>query len=160
MAITIKIAEYKAASSPEILQTFGLGSCVAVTLYDPVAKIGGLSHFMLPTSKGRTKAIRKPGKFVDLALKLLIEEMQALGAVATRLEAKLIGGASMFKNITDPNTIAMGQRNIEAARNILASFNIKIVAEDVGEDYGRSVYFYIENGIVNIRSVHAGDNQI
>lgn len=160
MAVTVKIAEYKAVKNPEILKTYGLGSCVAVILYDPIKKVGGLSHFMLPSSKAWNSKRKKPGKFVDTSVKNLLLEMEKLGASKHRITAKLVGGASMFKNLIEPDTLSMGQRNIEAAKKTLNEHKIKILSEDVGEDYGRSVSFDTETGDVLIHSIYAKEKKI
>ncbi len=151
MAITVKISDIQVAKSPEILVTYGLGSCVALMLYDPILKVGGMSHFMLPNSK--TMRSKKPEAFADTALVLLEEKLRALGADLSHFQAKLVGGASMFTQIIpDPNQ-TMGARNIKSAQHLLSEQKIPIIAEDVGGSFGRSVFFHLETGDVRIRYV-------
>ncbi len=155
--IKIGIAELKIASTPNILATYGLGSCVAVCLYDARSKIGGLSHFMLPDSTC-ARNTENLAKFGDSAIHLLCEKMVKAGAVQRRLKAKLVGGASMFKFLS--KTINMGLRNIEIAHKELEALNIPIIAEAVGGNYGRSVKFYTDTGIVYVHSLNKGDKTI
>ena len=155
--IKVGIAELKIASFPDILATYGLGSCVAVCLYDAKSKIGGLSHFMLPDSTC-TRNLDNLAKFGDSAICLLCEKMVKAGAVRRHLKAKLVGGASMFKFLS--KTINMGLRNIEIAHKELEALNIPIIAEAVGGNYGRSVKFYTDTGIVYVHSLNKGDKTI
>jgi chemotaxis protein CheD len=150
---TVGIAQYKVAFSPRILSVIGLGSCVGVCLYDPIAKIGGLSHIMLPDSSISKSKEFKPGKFADTAIAVTLDEMIELGALKSRISAKIVGGATMFRNngVTDP-IFEIGIRNVEAAKKTLKNEGIKIVAEDIGGDYGRSIDFFTKNGKVLVRS--------
>lgn len=158
--IKVGIADLKVAVTPNILTTFGLGSCIAVALYDPVKKIGGLSHFMLPdTSFSRNTS--NPAKFATLAIDILIDKMVESGASKGRLTAKLVGGSSMFSSISNVNSsMNMGEKNYQAAKEILSKKGIKILAEEVGGNYGRSLDFFTENGTVLVKSVMMGEKEI
>lgn len=149
-AIKVGIGDYKVANSPHSLITVALGSCVGIALYDPVSKVGGLSHIMLPDSTA-FRGEKKVEKFADLAIPSLVEEMLKIGA-SSKLEAKIAGGASMFKL---KNTIAkeqIGQRNIAAVKKVLAEMQIPIVGEHTGEDYGRTMWLDLEDLTVRIRT--------
>jgi chemotaxis protein CheD len=134
----------------KILQTF-VGSCVAICLYDPVAKIAGMAHVMLPKNN-TTEPIPKPeGKFVDVAIKVLLERLSSSGAQQSRLKAKMAGGASVFQNEGNKNVFNIGTRNVDAIRTALAEKKIPILSEDVGEKGGRWVIFDVASGTMTIK---------
>ncbi|MFP4660980.1 MAG: chemotaxis protein CheD [Halanaerobiales bacterium] len=149
--IRVRMAEYSVARSPEVLITIGLGSCIGVALYDRTRKIGGLVHIMLPENRKGMK----PAKYADTGIPFLIEKMVEAGAYRRNLKAKIAGGAHMFSSAGDLN-IQVGKRNIEAVYRILEELNIEIIGEDLGEDYGRTMEFYTEDGNVIIRSYKKG----
>ena len=152
--IRVKVADYAVASIGTIV-TIGLGSCVAIMLYDPVAKVGGLAHVLLPSeSMSRDKS--NPAKFPSTAVPLLINAMRPLGAARERLHAKIVGGASMFGSLLPAGGINIGERNVAAVREALAVEKLRIVAEDTGSDYGRSVFLHLSDGRVEVRSLKKG----
>ena len=134
--------------------TLGLGSCVAIMLYDAQIKAGAMAHILLPSTSLAHDATN-PAKFPATAVPLLIDRLKKLGADPRRLVAKLAGGASMFSQLTSPGTIQMGERNVVAARSALRTAEISIVREAVGGDRGRTVRFHVTDGHVEIRSVGA-----
>ncbi|HHV83555.1 chemotaxis protein CheD [Tepidanaerobacter syntrophicus] len=150
------MAEYKAAKSPYSLITLGLGSCVGVTLYDNLTKVGGLAHVMLPDSTLSGKKDYNPGKFADTAIDVLIEEMLRLGASKNRMVSKIAGGAQMFQIKSENNIMQIGKRNVEAVRNKLNQLNIRIIAEDVEGNYGRTIEFFCEDGRLAVRTIGHG----
>jgi chemotaxis protein CheD len=152
--VRVHVAELVAASSGTLV-TIGLGSCVAIALYDAQARVAGLAHVLLP-SEALSRDRSNPAKFPRTAVPLLIDEMQRLGAKADRLRAKIIGGASMFGNLIPNGGINIGERNIVAVRAALAELGVPIIAEDVGSDYGRSVYLHADDGRVEVRSLRKG----
>lgn len=150
--IRVGMAEgYVTANPSSVLAALGLGSCVAVMLYDPVRRVAGMAHVMLPTSpdgRGGTT----PYKFADTAIPRLVEEMVKAGAKPSQLVAKLAGGASMFQTAAD-SPLNIGQRNIQAVEEELKRLNIRVVATRIGGNVGRSVYFYPATGIARVRSI-------
>lgn len=150
----MKVADWAAERGDGVLVTLGLGSCVAIMLYDPQAKIGAMAHVLLP-STSLARDITNRAKFPETAVPLLIERLKALGADPRRLVAKLAGGARMFGQLVTPGTIQMGDRNILASRNALRAATIPIIREAVGGERGRTVRFHIKDGRVEIRSVGA-----
>ena len=152
--IRVHVADFAVATSGTI-STIGLGSCVAIILHDPVAKVGGLAHVLLPTeSMSRDRS--NPAKFPATVLPILVGKMTTLGAIEQRMRAKIVGGASMFSNLIPAGGINIGERNVIAVREVLAVAKIPIVAEDTGSDYGRSVYLNVANGAVEVRSLRKG----
>lgn len=154
--IRVKVAECAVGRDEQTLITIGLGSCVAIVLYDSVTRIGGLAHTLLP-DESMARDRTNPAKFPASAVTLLLAEMTRLGADATRVRAKLVGGASMFANLLPKGGINIGDRNIAAARQALERNRIRIVAEDVGSDHGRSVHFHLDDGRVEVRSLKKGN---
>lgn len=149
----VKMAELSIGRSPDILVTIGLGSCIGVAIYDRRRKIGGLVHIMLPENKKNTR----PAKYADTGIPHLIDNMIESGASRRNLAAKIVGGARMFEVAEENSSMNIGQRNIEAVRDILQQENITLKGEDVGENYGRSMRFFTENGEVLITSHQKDD---
>lgn len=150
--IQVGIADYKIARNPGRLITLGLGSCVGVSLFDPVVKVGGLLHVMLPDST-QFNNVSKPAKFADLGIPLIIKDMQSMGALLKRLQAKLVGGAQMFSGLDDKMTLNIGLRNTEKSREMLKSLGIPILAEEVGGNRGRTMILDTCSGEVIIRTL-------
>jgi chemotaxis protein CheD len=150
--VPVLIGEAKVAGPGNVLFTIGLGSCVAITLFDPEVRVGGLAHAMLPDpANGRrnTPATR----FASTAVPTLLEMMTAAGATPARVHARLAGGASMFEALLNEKGRRLGMRNVEAAREALARAGIDLGGEDVGGSHGRSVYLRTVDGVVTITSV-------
>lgn len=132
------------------LQTF-VGSCVAVCVYDDVAKIAGMAHVMLPKNNTFDPVPKPEGKFADVALKVLIERLTSSGANPIRLKAKMAGGANVFRNESKQNMFNIGLRNIEAIRSALKEKKIPLLSEDVGSKNGRWVTFDVSSNQMTIR---------
>lgn len=151
--IKVGMADLNICFSPDGLTTLGLGSCVGIALRDPVLKMGGLAHVMLPDSTAiRSSAANLP-KFADTGIEELIRRMEAKGAKRSRMTAKLAGGAQMFSFDNKSELVRIGERNVEASKKKLAELKIPILAEDTGKTYGRTVIFYPETGEYVIRAV-------
>jgi chemotaxis protein CheD len=156
----VPIAELELVRAPATLAALGLGSCVAVILHDPVASVGGLAHVLLPSpSVGRAR-IDSPGRFAPSAVARLVEGMIALGGTHPRLTARLVGGASMFSGLQPPGTIQMGERNVLAAREALHRHRVRLIGEEVGGEYGRSVTFDVASGRVLVSSYQHGEIEL
>ncbi|HEY4307753.1 MAG TPA: chemotaxis protein CheD [Gemmatimonadaceae bacterium] len=152
--IRVKVADYAVAAGGTI-STIGLGSCVAIVLYDAATQIGGLAHVLLPNPQ-MARDRSNPAKFPSTAVPLLLAEMHHLGARAERVTAKIVGGASMFGNLIPSGGINIGERNVAAVRDVLEEARIPIIGEDTGSDYGRSVFLYVLSGRVEVRSLRKG----
>ena len=158
--IKVGMADLKTCKAPDGVITLGLGSCVGIALRDPVTGIGGLAHVMLPDSTAIHNGSSNIPKFADTGITQLVKEMVALGAVQSRLVAKLAGGATMFQFATKSDMMQIGQRNVEASKKKLAELNIPILAEDTGANYGRTVTFFPETGDFIIRAVGKSETTI
>ncbi|MBQ7065672.1 MAG: chemotaxis protein CheD [Lachnospiraceae bacterium] len=150
--IKVGMADLKVCKSPDSITTLGLGSCVGIALRDPVTKVGGLAHIMLPDSTQIRNNSNIP-KFADTGIEELVKQMTAQGANSTRLVAKIAGGAQMFAFSGRNELVRVGDRNVEATRKKLAELKIPILAEDTGLNYGRTVVFFPENGDFLIKAV-------
>jgi len=129
--IKVGIADLKVARRQGLLITYALGSCIGVALYDPVIKLGGLLHIMLPSAE-------------------MLRKMQIFGGMKSRYICKIAGGAKMFEMQGSLGNI--GQRNIESVQNTMRREGIRIVRQDVGANYARTMSVEVETGIVKIRS--------
>lgn len=156
--LTIGIGDLKVCRVPDVLVTYALGSCVGICLLDSTAKVGGLSHIMLPDSTAGVNGASAPMRFADTAIPLLIREMEKLGASRGRLRAKIAGGATMFAIANDKFNI--GDRNVAKVKEMLAKERIPILAEDTGADYGRTLFFYPETGVMEIRAATRGTKML
>lgn len=150
--IKVGMADLKACKCPDSLTTLGLGSCIGVALYDPVTKVSGLLHCMLPDST-QIRNNSNVAKFADTGIDELIRQMTLLGANRTRLVAKMAGGAQMFALSSANDSLRVGERNAQATREKLKQLNIRLLAEDCGLNYGRTVEFYSETGEYVIKAV-------
>ncbi len=157
--IKVGMADYKVGRNPVSLISYGLGSCVGIALYDPVAKIGGLAHIMLPDST-QARSAENPAKFADTALPLMLSDMTRLGAAKFRITAKIAGGAQMFTFANATDIMRVGERNTEAVRAVLKKIDIKLVAEDTGGNYGRTVELKLHAGIYRIKTIDKGEKEL
>ena len=157
--IKVGMADLKVCKSPDGITTLGLGSCVGIAIRDPITKIGGLAHVMLPDST----AIRQNNniyKFADTGIVELVRLMELEGAKRARMVAKIAGGAQMFAFQNKTDLVRVGDRNVEASKKALKTLGIPILAEDTGENFGRTVIFYPETGDYVIRAVGKDERTI
>jgi chemotaxis protein CheD len=151
----VGIADLAVGEGDGTVCTIALGSCVAIVLYDPQTRVGGMAHILLP-APDRGRDGDNPARYPETALPVLVGKMLALGADRAGLTARLVGGASMFANLLPKGAVTIGARNVEASRAALASAGIPVVGEDVGQDHGRSVYLFLADGRVEVRSLARG----
>lgn len=152
----VKVAQHAVGGPEDLLVTLGLGSCVAILLHDPDARVGGMAHVLLP-EPALSRDRSNESKFATTAVPLLVREMARRGARPGRLQARLVGGAAMFQTLMVPGTLNMGERNVRAAREALERAGIPVLSENVGGDYGRSVRFAVGEGRTTVSSVGKPD---
>lgn len=157
--IKVGMADLNVVKEPDKLTTLGLGSCVGISLYDRRAKVAGLAHIMLPSSK-EIKNNSNKAKFADSGIEELIKEMEKLGARKSFLTAKIAGGAQMFNFNSSNNALRIGDRNVEATKEKLKELNISILAEDTGGNFGRTIVFDSKDGSLYIRTIGHGEKTI
>lgn len=140
MRYVVGVGDMKVASgSDHVVVTHGLGSCLGISIFDPVAHVGGILHVMLPTSSvSPEKAKATPCMFVDTGTPLFFKEAYAAGAVKNRLVVKVAGGAALASDKED--FFAIGKRNFVALRKIFWVNGIMIAHEDVGGHICRTMY--------------------
>ncbi len=156
MAETIKIgiADIAVSKAPNVITTLGLGSCIGIAMYDPQTKIGGLVHVMLPDStKIRAGASANAAKFADTGIQQLLDMMLKAGASKARITAKIAGGAKMFAVGGTSDVGNVGDRNAEASRAKLKQLGIRLVGDDCGANYGRTVELHCDDGKYVIKAV-------
>ena len=154
--VTVGISDLNVVRSSDVLVTYALGSCAGICLYDPVTHIAGMSHIMLPSS-GMAHAAGQEYRFADTGIVALVKKMTSMGANPSRLKAKIAGGAQMFACVNNKELGNIGARNVIAVKETLAKLRIPIIAEDTGKDYGRTLYFYAETGLMKVKSAKQGE---
>jgi len=157
--IKVGMADLQSSRHPCIITTLGLGSCVGIALYDSNTKIAGLAHVMLPSSQ-QARNNSNIAKFADTAVVKLVEDMVSLGAVKSRIVAKLAGGAQMFSFSDASEMMRIGARNVAASKEMLQCLHIPILSEDTGGNYGRTIEINSGNGILFIKTIGHGLKEI
>lgn len=152
MEIKVGMADLNICVSPDSITTLGLGSCVGVVLWDPLTKVCGMAHIMLPDSTAITNN-QNIAKFADTGIEELLKRVLIKGAKRERLVSKIAGGAQMFSVNSNSSLLRVGDRNVEAVKRKLFELSIPILAEDTGENFGRTVIFYPETGEYYIRAI-------
>lgn len=150
--IKVGMADLNICKSPDIITTIGLGSCIGLTLYDPVSKIGGMVHYMLPDST-QMRNNSNIAKFADTGIDELLRQVTKAGANRSRLVAKMAGGAKMFEVSGMSNVSNIGERNAIAAKEKLRELKIRLLAEDTGLNYGRTVELHCESGEFYVKAI-------
>ena len=145
--------------APGGLAIYGLGSCVAVFVYDKSSgRVGGMAHVLLPAPLAGSP-LTSPGKFAPTAVAALVDEICQLGGSRQALRAKLVGGAQMFP-FTGRQGPTLGERNVTAVQEALASEGIAIAGMDVGGSAGRSLVARIESGRVRVTSLRQDPREL
>ncbi len=137
----------------DVLVAYGLGSCVAICMYDSVARVGGILHALLPTAVSERQAHSRPTKYVDQGIPLFIHALLDLGAHRRRMVVYLCGGADMLTSTGFENSLNIGRRNIQAATSVLRAQGLRIHARATGGDVGRTLRLYMETGHVTIKTM-------
>ena len=152
--VKVGMADLNICKAPDGITTLGLGSCVGVALREPGKPWGGLAHVMLPDSTSITNGgpVNVP-KFADTGVQELVNQMVSKGCSKAELVAKIAGGAQMFAFQSNDKMMRVGERNVEAVKKKLKELGIRLIAEDTGANYGRTVIFYPETGDFVIRAV-------
>lgn len=159
MKIVVGISDMKVSNKPDdVLITYSLGSCIGVVIWDPVAKAGGMLHYMLPDSSlDKEKAQAKPFMFADSGIPLLFKETYKYGALKNRLIVKVVGGSQIMDNAGIFN---IGKRNHAVLRKMFWKNNIIIAKEDVGGTGNRTVSLEIGTGITRLKVSGRGEFEL
>jgi chemotaxis protein CheD len=154
----VSIGEIVVSREPtDILVAFGLGSCVVVCLYDPLKRIGGMLHALLPTAPNEGKARSNPTRFVQQGVPILLDDLLKQGAIRFRMRAVLCGGARMMSSPVFDGRFNVGEKNVRVAESVLQSLNIPIWARATGGNQGRTIKFCLANGQVTVRTMRDGE---
>lgn len=158
--VAVGIGElYVTRDTTLVLATYGLGSCVGVSVYDPIVRAGGLAHIMLPSSK-ESSCDSRGYKFADTAIPALIEESLRLGADRRRIVCKIAGGAQLLVAPHCQNGLRIGERNVEAVIEALSQYKLVPAAMNTGGSQGRTLYLYLDTGRVLVRTIGRGEVEL
>src|SRR5919106_518226 len=153
----VRMGELAVSGQPgNVLVSLGLGSCIGLALIDRRMGIAGLAHVVLPQSQGHAQ--ENPRKFADLAVPEMLSELEDLGARKVRLEAILVGGASMFA--VSAASLEVGQRNEAAVRKLLNQHRIPVVAAATGGNRGRTIRVDVASSAVTVREAGGRDTEL
>ncbi|GIV16322.1 MAG: putative chemoreceptor glutamine deamidase CheD [Armatimonadota bacterium] len=141
-----------------VLTALGLGSCIGVCLYDPLTRVAGMVHVVLPKSQA-DKTGELPGKFADTAIPAIVQRMVEQGANVSRLKAAIAGGAQLFQ-FGVSNSLDVGARNAEAVVAALREAGISLQAKDVGGNAGRTLRLVSDNGLVVVRAIGGAEREL
>ena len=160
MNVVVGVADCRVSNvADDLLITYSLGSCIAVMIHDPVARVGGLLHFMLPeSSEEALKNGKSPYMFADTGLPLLFRQADQAGADNKRLRVRIAGGAQMMDGM---DTFQVGKRNSLATRKILWKAGVMVHGEEVGGRCARTVSLEVGSGRVRLKSPEQpGDREL
>lgn len=150
--VSVGIGQFAVAKgTADVLVAYGLGSCVGISCYDPVAKVAGLAHILLPAAEGKRSEYAEPARYADTGIDRLVKEMGALGALPRRTVVKLAGGASVL-GPGNAEKFKIGQRNAEAIRDRLKRHGISAAASDLGGTKGRTLELQVATGKTYVRT--------
>ena len=141
-----------------ILTCLGLGSCIGIAAYDPIAKVAGMAHIVLPSSAGRNGLASS--KYADVGIPDLLEQVSQQGAITSRLIIKIAGGAQISKARGLEDSFKIGEKNADSVRAIFSHLSISIKASDVGGDYGRTMKIFLESGNTIVTSAKQGPKEL
>ncbi len=143
--LMVGLGEVKTSQDPaEVLTCLGLGSCIGVCMYDPVAKVAGMAHIVLPSSDGKPE--KTGGKYADTGVPMLLEMMLKRGAIKSRVIVKIAGGAQISRAKGLGDAFQIGERNVEAMQAVFSAASMKIKASDTGGHHGRTMRFNLDTG--------------
>jgi len=146
----IYAGDYYVSSDDEMIGT-SLGSCIAVCLYDPLMKVGGMNHFMLPGKISLSENIEQSARYGITAINSLLSEMLKTGAIKSNIIAKLFGGGAVLA-LENKSTV-IPDNNIRIARIMLEMEDIPIVEEDTGDKFIRKVFLDVATGNVYLKKI-------
>lgn len=158
--VEVQIADLQVSTQPSaVLITRGLGSCLGITFYDPAQKLGAMAHAMLPDfAKAKTKT--NPHRFVNSCITEMVQEFEKRGCPRNRIVAKMFGGAHMFSFINTDSALNVGQKNIDMALSLLKTLGIRIVGQEIGGTFGRTIEFRLADGIVTVKTISWGEKEV
>jgi chemotaxis protein CheD len=151
--IKVISGQYAISDQPQDMMMTILGSCISACMRDPVASVGGMNHFLLPT--GESALLGNDTRYGAFAMEQLLNGLLNKGAVKHRLEVKIFGGGKVLRDLSDP----VGERNIRFIKDFLHSEGLTLSAEDVGGDMPRRIHYYPVSGKVRLRRLKRLEDQ-
>lgn len=145
---SVGIGEAAVAGAGSRLAAYGLGSCVGLVAWDPLTRVGGLAHFMLPSGS----RAGSPAKYIDTGLPWFLGALAAAGASLRRAQFKAVGGAAMFLGVS--GSLEVGRRNVSALDEAMQTAGLSLVAKDLGGALGRSIELDVRTGRLSVRTIH------
>jgi len=132
-----------------------LGSCISACIRDPLAGVGGMNHFMLPTdNSGKDTKLSESARYGNFAMEMLINEILKNGGKKKNLEVKIFGGGKILRNMTD-----VGERNIQFAITYIKTEGLNLLSSDVGSPHPRKVYYFPDSGRVRVKKLRKLHNE-
>lgn len=147
--ISVGIADMKIARQEGELITYALGSCIGITFYDPMIKLGALLHIMLPEKTATDSNI---WKYADSGIRETLRKLYVFGGMKGRLVIKIAGGAKMFEMKGPGGLGNIGERNAQSVKRILMMEGLRVSAEDIGANYARTMSLDVSTGQVYVRT--------
>ena len=159
MNLIVGVSDLKVSDDSEsVLVTYSLGSCIGITVYDPVVRVGGMLHFMLPESSiDPVKAQKNPYMFADTGVPFLFKNAYKLGAKKQRMKVIVAGGAQI---LDQKGFFNIGKRNYMAVRKMFWKNNVMIDYEDVGGSSNRTIKLAVKNGQAWLKVSGQGEREI
>lgn len=150
--VVVGLEEIRVSRDPAVvLSCLGLGSCVGVSGYDPVARVAGMAHIVLPDDGGKERE-GSPGKYANTGIPQLIDDMKEAGALKSRIAIKIAGGARIFGNVKEGSLLDIGFRNLAAVKQALDDNGLRLQGENTGGSHGRSLLLYVASGLTRVTS--------
>jgi chemotaxis protein CheD len=150
--VVVGLGEMQVSDDPKmVLACLGLGSCIGVSAYDPVARVGAMVHVVLPHGNN-VDCGKSPTKYANTALPAMVNAMVRKGALKSRIVLKIAGGAKIIHTIPAGSILDVGDRNITAVKNAVAENKLSIKAEDIRGTLGRSMWLSIDTGVTRSRT--------
>jgi len=158
--VAVGLEEIHVSRDPNVvLACLGLGSCIAFSGYDPVARVGGMAHIVLPDNGGKA-CEGSPGKYANTGIPRLMEGMMEAGALKSRIIIKIAGGARIFSNVKEGSLLDIGFRNIAAVKKAISDNGLNLQGENTGDTHGRSLLLYVATGLTMVTSAVKGKIEI
>jgi chemotaxis protein CheD len=159
MIITVGVSDMKVSADMEsVIVTYSLGSCVGISIYDQVSRVGGVLHFMLPDSTlDPVKAQKNPFMFADTGIPSLFNAAYQLGAKKQRMKVVVVGGA---QTLDQKGFFNIGKRNIMAVKQMFWKNKVMIDYEDVGGNVNRTIRLVVKTGQNLLKISGQGEREI
>jgi len=159
--INVGMGELHVSKSPDVvLIAPGLGSCIGLIMYDPIAKIGGMAHVVLPDSANAKSNNVLLGKYADTAIPGLLNSLLKIGAKKSNIMVIMAGGAQMFNLDKGSNILNIGMRNVIAVKAALSKEKLNVKSSDTGGNTGRTLRIEISTGKAYVKSIGQPEGEL